>query len=122
MAPPRRIPARSAAAPVAAQDPWKEWVMVLFESVAVGMMAVILLLAAVLLLIGLYVQLIYPLTNWDFVSVSLEQYSSAVTAILTGVFLAGFAVGYWYISGNAWKKMPRPTGVAENTTRLPRKS
>ncbi len=109
MTPPRKTAVRSAAKPAAAQGPWKEWLMVLFESAGVGMMAVILLLAVVLVAVGLYVQVIWPLTDWDLVSVSLEQYNSAVTAVLTGVFIGGFLAGYWCISGDAWKRLRRPT-------------
>ena len=85
--------------------------MIVLESIGVGMMAVILLLAAVLVMVGIYVQVIWPLTDWDLVGVSLEPYNSAITAVLTGVFIGGFAAGYWCISGNAWKRLPRPSGV-----------
>lgn len=103
--------ARPGARPTEQQGPWKEWAMVLFESAAVGMMAVVLLLAAVLIVVGIYVQVIWPLTDWDLVTVSLEPYNSAITAVLTGVFVGGFAAGYWCISGEAWKKLPHPTGM-----------
>ena len=87
----------------------------ILESIGVGMMAVILLLAAVLIVVGIYVQVIWPLTDWDFVSVSLEPYNAAITAILTGVFIGGFAAGYWCISGNAWKRLPNPSGIMPRT-------
>lgn len=89
--------------------------MLVFESASVGVMAVVLMLAAVLVVVGVYVQVIWPLTDWDFVNVSLEQYSSAATAIVAGVFLGGSAAGYWCISGNAWKKMPRPQPLVSKT-------
>ena len=99
----------------ASQYPWKEVAMVVLESVGVGMMAVILSLAAVLVLVGVYVQVVWPLTDWDLVSVSLEPYNSGITAVLTGVFIGGFAAGYWCISGNAWKRLPRPSGIMPRT-------
>ena len=89
--------------------------MVVMESIGVGMMAVILLLAAVLITVGIYVQVIWPLTDWDLIGVSLEPYNSAITAVLTGVFIGGFAAGYWCISGNAWKRLPSPSGVLPRT-------
>ncbi len=114
MVTPRKTAVRPATKP-APQDPWKELAMVVLQSVGFGMMAVVLLLAAVLVMVGIYVQVIWPLTDWDLVNVSLEPYNSAITAVLTGVFIGGFAAGYWCISGNAWKRLPGPTGVLPRT-------
>ena len=114
MVTPHKTAIRPATKPVP-QDPTKELAMVFLQSIGVGMMAVILLLAAVLVLVGVYVQVIWPLTDWDLVSVKLEPYNSAITAVLAGVFIGGFAAGYWCISGNAWKRLPRPTGVLPQT-------
>ena len=89
--------------------------MIILESIGVGMMSVTLLLATVLLVVGIYVQVVWPLTDWDLVNVSLEPYNSTITAVLTGVFIGGTAAGYWCISGNAWKRLPRPSGIMPRT-------
>lgn len=114
MAAPLKTSVRPSAT-AAPQDPWKELAMVVGASIGVGMMAVILLLIVVLVLVALYVQVIWPLTDWDLMSTGLEPYSSLITLVLTTVFVAGFAAGYWYISGNAWKRLPRPAGVVPRT-------
>lgn len=63
----------------------QQWAMVLFESV--GMMSVILVLARVQVAVGIFVQMIWPLTDWDLVMVMLEQYDSTVSAFLITVFV-----------------------------------
>lgn len=79
--------------------------MVLLESLGVGVFMVILLVAAVLFLTGIYVQVIWPLTDWDLVNVHLEQYESTIELVLVSVFCFGFFAGYYTISGAAWKKI-----------------
>lgn len=108
------------AANSASREPWKELALLLFGSAGAGIMAVILLLSAVLVVVGLYVQLIWPLTDWDLVSVSMEQYNSAAKAILIGVFLGGFSAGFWCISGNAWKKAS-PTPALQKAPAKPKR-
>ena len=88
-----------------AQSGLQEWALVLLESLGVGVFLVILLLAVVLLAIGVYVQVIWPLTDWDLVNVSLEQYQSLIELVLVSVFTFGFFAGYYCISGAAWKKV-----------------
>jgi hypothetical protein len=101
----------------AAQSGFQEWVLVLLESLGVGIFLVILLLAAVLLVIGLYVQVVWPLTDWDLVNVSLEQYQSLIELVLVTVFTFGFFGGYYCISGAAWKKIkPKTEAPAKGTT------
>ena len=97
------ISSKSAARP--AQAGLQEWGLVLLESLGVGVMFVILLMAAVLFLTGVYVQVIWPLTDWDLVNVSLEQYQSSIELVLVTVFTFGFFAGYYFISGAAWKKI-----------------
>ena len=81
--------------------------MVLLESLGVGVLMVLLLMALVLLLTGVYVQVIWPLTNWDLVNVSLEKYESTIELVLVSVFCFGFFSGYYMISGAAWKMKPK---------------
>lgn len=87
--------------------------MLLFQSLAVGMMSVIAVLALVLVMVGIYVQVIWPLTDWDLGTGSIEQYSSMATAVLTLVFIFGFGAGYWFISGGAWKAAKPKAGMPQ---------
>ena len=110
MATPRKTAVRPGQ-PGTEESELKQWAMILFESLGVGMMSVILLLALVLVVVGIYVQLIWPLTDWDLLTVTLEQYNSTVSLVLSGVFIFGFGVGFWFISGAAWKRMKRPRPI-----------
>lgn len=87
--------------------------MLLFQSLAVGMMSVIAVLALVLVMVGIYVQVIWPLTDWDLGTGSIEQYSSMATTVLTLVFIFGFGAGYWFISGGAWKTAKPKAGMPQ---------
>ncbi len=110
MAIPRNPAILTAAKSATAEDSLKQFGIVLLESLGAGAVAVVLVLAAVLVIVGIYVQVIWPLTDWDLVNVSLEEYRSLATAVLTLVFIAGFAAGYWCISGAAWKPV-RPRAI-----------
>ncbi|HVO81638.1 MAG TPA: hypothetical protein VMT28_12965 [Terriglobales bacterium] len=91
--------------------PLKYWTMIVFESLGVGALVIMLVLAAVLVLVGVYVQIVWPLTDWDMVSVSLEPYRSLITTSLFSIFLAASAAGFWFISGAAWRTV-KPTSLA----------
>jgi uncharacterized membrane protein (Fun14 family) len=68
------------------------------------MLALLITLATVLVAVGLYVQVIWPLTDWDLVSVNLEPYQSLVSTILLSIFAFGSGLGFWFVSGAAWKR------------------
>jgi hypothetical protein len=112
MTTPRKLSVASATKS-ASPDPWKEWGLLFFGSAGVGIVAVILLLSAVLLVVGLYVQLVWPLTDWDLGNISLGDFNSIATTVMAGIFLGGFGAGYWCISGGAWKN--KKTGRPANT-------
>jgi len=77
--------------------------MVVFESLAVGVVAIILTLAVVLVAVGLYVQIVWPLTDWDLVSVDFGPYRPLFDTTLLMIFAFGSVLGFWFISGAAWK-------------------
>ncbi len=91
----------------------KLWAMIAFESMGVGAVTLMLVFAAVLVVVGLYVQIVWPLTDWDMVGVSLEPYRSTIITALFFIFIAGSAAGFWCISGAAWKTQ-RPTPPARS--------
>lgn len=91
-----RIPRRS--------DPTEQhWSLLLFESLSAGIMAVVVGLSAVLVAVGLYVIIIWPLTFWDLANLGLERYSSWVNLVLWSIFAGGSLGGYWCFSGAAFK-------------------
>jgi hypothetical protein len=88
--------------------PLKQWAMIAFESMGAGALAIMLVFAAVLVVVGVYVQVVWPLTDWDMVGVSLEPYESAIIMALVFVFITGSAVGFWFVSGAAWQTQRQP--------------
>lgn len=95
--------------------PLKYWVMIAFESMGTGALAITLAFAAVLVVVGVYVQVIWPLTDWDLVTVSLDPYYSQIVLAGVFIFLIGTAAGFWFVSGAAWhdsKRRPAPKNLA----------
>ena len=89
--------------------------MIAFESLGAGALAIMLVFAAVLVVVGVYVQVVWPLTDWDMVGVSLEPYWTTIITVLVFVFIAGSAAGFWFVSGAAWQtqgRIPPARGVA----------
>jgi len=82
--------------------------MLLFESLSAGVMAVFVGFVAVLIVVGVYVIIVWPLTFWDLASLGLEQYGTLVNTVLWSVFGGGTLAGYWCFSGNAFKSKPKP--------------
>ena len=81
----------------------QHWSMLVFESLSAGIVAVVVGLSAVLIVVGLYVIIVWPLTFWDLASLGLERYSSWVNIVLWSVFAGGSMGGYWCFSGAAFK-------------------
>jgi hypothetical protein len=85
----------------------QHWSMLLFESVSAGIMAVTVGLAAVLIVVSVYVIIVWPLTFWDLASLGLDQYASWTNTVLWSVFAGGTLGGYWCFSGTAFKSKPK---------------
>jgi len=79
------------------------WGMLLFESLSAGAMAVLVGLAAVMAVVGVYVIIVWPLTFWDLTDVGLEKYGSWAETVMWSVFAGGTLAGYWCFSGAAFK-------------------
>jgi hypothetical protein len=77
--------------------------MLVFESLSAGIVVVVVGLSAVLIAVGLYVVIVWPLTFWDLANLGLERYSSWVNIVLWSVFAGGSLGGYWCFSGAAFK-------------------
>lgn len=90
------------------RDPTDQhWSMLLFESLSAGIMAVAIGFGAVLIVVGVYVIIVWPLTFWDLANLGLEKYSSLTNVVLWSVFAGGTMAGYWCFSGAAFKGKPK---------------
>jgi len=109
------------AVPPGRRDPTAQhWSMLLFESFSAGVMAIFVGIAAVLLVVGLYVLTIWPLTLWDLASLHLEQYSGWVDPLLWMVFGAGTLAGFFCFSGMIFGYFPKTRGPARAVRLRPR--
>jgi hypothetical protein len=91
--------------------------MLVFESLSAGVFAVFVGIVAVMIVVGLYVLLVWPLTFWDLANLGLEKYGAWTNTVLWSVFAGGSLAGYWCFSGAAFrtrqkaKTTVRPTRV-----------
>lgn len=89
----------------------------MFESVSAGVIAVAAGMAAVLVAVGVFVVMVWPLTFWDPASLGLEKYASWTDTVLWSVFAGGSLAGYWCFSGAAFKERPKRNLVPPPRTR-----
>lgn len=76
--------------------------MLLFESASAGVMAIFVGFMAVLLVVGIYVIVVWPLTFWDLADLHLERYGSWIKPVLLSVFGGGTLGGFLCFSGLAF--------------------
>jgi hypothetical protein len=91
--------------------------MLMFESVSAGVMAVVAGLACVMLVVGVFVVIVWPLTFWDLANLGLEKYASWTDTILWSVFAGGSLAGYWCFSGAAFKNRAKGKVSSPSRTR-----
>jgi len=91
----------------------QSWPMLIFESLSAGMIAVLLVLAAVLVLVGIYTGVVWPITKWDLAFAHPAKYRLWAERTLWLIFAAGSGVGFWYFSGAAFRE--KPAGRVGNT-------
>ena len=101
----------------------EHWSVLVFESLSVGVMVVLFVMLAVMLLVGVYTTVVWPLTFWDLTDSGLEKYGSWVKTVLWSLFAGGSLAGYWCISGAAFKQKAgqRRTGLATRGIRSTRR-
>lgn len=97
-----RVQQRAATAQ-SANNTGQHWSMLLFESLSAGVMALLVLMMALMVLVGVYVIIVWPLTMWDLPVQNLDGYSSWVSMVLWSVFTGGSLAGLWCFSGAAFK-------------------
>jgi hypothetical protein len=78
--------------------------MLLFESCSVGIMAILVGILVVMVLVGIYCVIVWPLTKWDLSDTGLERYASWVKIVMWSVFGGTSLAAYWCISGLAFKQ------------------
>jgi hypothetical protein len=89
--------------------------MLVFESLSVGIMVVLCVMLAVLLVVGVYVMVVWPLTFWDLTDSGLEKDGSWVKTVLWSLFAGGSLAGYWCVSGAAFKQKAAQRGASSAT-------
>jgi hypothetical protein len=95
----------------------QHWSMLLFESLSAGVMAVAVGMAAVMIVVGVYVIIVWPLTFWDLASFGGENYRSWADTILWSIFAGGSLAGFWCFSGAAFKNKPKAKIAVRARTR-----
>jgi hypothetical protein len=82
----------------------QHWIMLLFESCSAGVLALGMGIASVMLVLGVYSVLVWPLTFWDLANLGLEKYAEYGNTALWSIFAGGTLGGYWCFSGEAFKE------------------
>lgn len=84
---------------------WEQhWGMLVFESLSAGVMTLLVLMMEIMVLVGIYGIIVWPLTSWDLTQTGLEKYSSWANTALWSVFAGGSLAGFWCFSGAAFKE------------------
>jgi uncharacterized membrane protein YsdA (DUF1294 family) len=84
----------------------QSWPMLIFESLSAGMITVLLVLAAVLVLVGIYTGVVWSITKWDLAFAHSAKYRLWAERTLWLIFAAGSGLGFWYFSGAAFREKP----------------
>ena len=85
----------------------QHWGMLVFESLSAGVMSLAFGLGLVLILVGIYCVIVWPLTFWDMGNLGLEEYATWTSTVLWSVFAGGTLAGFWVFSGHAFKAKPK---------------
>jgi len=91
----------------------QHWTMLLFESLSAGVLAIAVGFALVMVVVGAYVLLVWPLTFWDLANLGVEKYGSWVNPVLWSIFAGGSLAGYYCFSGAAFKKTAKSKVAAQ---------
>lgn len=98
------VPQKRASVVPERPDPTAQpWGMLVFESLSAGVMAIFVGFVVVVIVVGVYVILVWPLTFWDLANLGLERLTSWIRPALWSVFAVGTLVGYWCFGGAAFR-------------------
>jgi hypothetical protein len=81
----------------------QHWGMVIFESLSAGVLTIFVVFALVLIALGVYGMLVWPLTFWDLANLGMEQYGPWVDTVVWSLFAGGSLAGYYVFGGAAFK-------------------
>jgi len=103
-------------------DPTSQhWGMLLFESLSAGVLTIFIVFALVLIAVGVYGVVVWPLTFWDLANLGLEQYGAWAETIVWSLFAGGSLAGYYVFGGGAFKpKQKARTPVPSRSARSSR--
>lgn len=99
----------------------QHWGMLLFESLSAGALTLLVGFTMVMLAVGLYALLVWPLTFWDLTDTGLEQYGSWAKIVVWSVFAGGSLAGFWCFSGAAFKTRSTAKRIPEVRPSKPRR-
>lgn len=99
----------------------QHWGMLLYESFSAGAMVVLVGLLAVMVVVGLYLVIVWPLTYWDLANTGLEKYGSLANAVVWALFAGGSLAGFWCFSGAAFKSKSQRPATPARPARSPRR-
>jgi hypothetical protein len=80
----------------------QHWSMLVFESMSAGVAMVFVGFTLALVVVGVYVMIVWPLTFWDLAG--WEKYAGWANTALWSMFAGGTAAGFWCFSGAAFKE------------------
>jgi hypothetical protein len=80
------------------------WWMLIFESISAGGVAILVGIGTVLVLVGMYSYIVWPLTKWDFAGVNAEQLRPWWQWAAGLTFATGTLAGFWCFSGAAFRQ------------------
>ena len=82
----------------------QHWSMLVFESCSAGVAVVFVAFTVLLVIVGVYAIIVWPLTFWDLANSGWEKYAGWLKTALWSMFAGGTAAGFWCFSGAAFKE------------------
>jgi hypothetical protein len=91
--------------------------MLIFETLSAGVFAILLGVVALLVLVGVYDYIVWPLTKWDFAGVNVDQFRPWWQWAAGLTFATGSLAGFWCFSGAAFR--PKKAAPQRPVSRTP---
>jgi len=91
--------------------------MLLFGSLSAGVLAIFVVFALVLVVVGVYLIVVWPLTFWDLANLGLEKVGPWIETILWSLFAGGSLAGCYVFSGAAFKAKQKDRATSTKSAR-----
>lgn len=91
--------------------------MLVFESLSAGVLAIFVVFALVLVVTGVYLIVVWPLTFWDLANLGLEKVGPWIDTILWSLFAGGSLAGGYVFSGAAFKSKQKARPASTKSAR-----